>query len=96
MVLPFRLSKLPDETCFGILLLSSWEIWILVCAVQVVMAQVAVLSPPPDQPLPQRRPRHAIILYTCDTYLLFCLIHLFLLTTYRTTRGMFMKTINLN
>lgn len=46
MVLPFRLSKLPGETCFGILLLSSWEIWILVCAVQVVMAQVAVLSTP--------------------------------------------------
>ena len=41
---------------------------------------------PPDQPLPQRRPQHAIILNTCDANLLFCLIQLYLLTTYRTLR----------
>jgi len=52
---------------------------------------------PPDQPFPQRRPRHAIILNTCEANLLsFCLIQLFLLTTHRTTPGMFMEAINLN
>lgn len=51
---------------------------------------------PPDQPLPQRRPRHAIILNTCDVNLLFCLTHLFLSKTHRTTPGMFIEAINLN
>ena len=93
MFLPFRLFKLHDKPCFGIFLLSSWEIlryWF------VRHGPSCSVVDPPDQPLPQRRPRHAIILNTCDANLRFCLIHLFLLTTHRTAPGMFMEAINLN